>query len=191
MFKRRKPRKITSHIGEFIWPSMGWKRFFRYVMHRTIRLSGNNYSIAAGLASGAAISSTPIFGTHIIQALIITYIIRGNLIASAIGTLWGNPWTFPFLLFMSYETGMYVLDLAGLNSDIPEMAQNITMTDIFTNYMDFIIPMTVGGYICAIILWPLYFAVFYILIRNAKAAKMTIKKRRIKKVAKEITGQDK
>ena len=183
MFKRRTPKTILSKISETFWPSMGWKRLVRYAMHRTARLSGDNYAVAAGLASGAAISSTPILGTHLVQALVLAFITRGNYMASMIGTVWGNPWTFPFLFFFSYQVGTYTLNLFGYNHHPEAEIGMFTLSFLEAN----IFPLAVGGYICAIVLWPAYFLGFYILIRNAKAARRKYKRHKIKKLAKEIT----
>lgn len=73
------------------------------------RLKGTPYSIAAGFACGVAISFTPFIGFHLILAAITAWIIRGNVVSSAIGTLIGNPWTFPFIWIAVLSTGNFLL----------------------------------------------------------------------------------
>ena len=89
MFQRRNPRTILQNLKELFWPSMGWVRAFQYTKHRVIRLSDSTHNIALGLAIGAAISFTPILGTHFIQAGFIAYVVRCNFIAALIGTFIG------------------------------------------------------------------------------------------------------
>ncbi|MBR3677021.1 MAG: DUF2062 domain-containing protein [Alphaproteobacteria bacterium] len=73
------------------------------------RLKGTPYSIAAGFACGVAISFTPFIGFHLILAAVTAWIIRGNVVSSAIGTLIGNPWTFPFIWIAVLSTGNFLL----------------------------------------------------------------------------------
>ena len=72
-------------------------------------LHGTPYSIAAGFACGVAISFTPFIGFHLILAAITAWIVRGNIVSSAIGTLIGNPWTFPFIWIAVLSTGHFLL----------------------------------------------------------------------------------
>ena len=39
---------------------------------------------------------------HILLAMLLALLIRGNLIASGIGTVVGNPWTFPLIWFVGH-----------------------------------------------------------------------------------------
>jgi len=80
-----------------------------YYLKRLTRLSGTPHNIAAGVACGAAISFTPFVGLHIVLGALLALIVRGNLLAMVVGTLVGNPWTFPFIWVASYEVGQYLL----------------------------------------------------------------------------------
>lgn len=181
MFKRRNPHGPMRLLREVFWPSMGWSRAFRYIKHRLLRLSDTNYSIAAGLASGACISFTPLLGTHFIQAGVLAYFIRGNLLASLIGTFAGNPWTFPFMWVTAYGLGVFILQLLGLTqfADLPD---NFTMSVIWDMMWDqplsLFLPLFVGGYLLAILFWPIFFFGFYYLVRGAKRARALAKVKR-------------
>ena len=91
MFKRREKISVFSRVGDFFWPQSGWKRSSHYLFHRLARLPGTPYSIAAGFACGAAVSFTPFVGLHFVLGGVFAYIIRGNILSSAIGTAVGNP----------------------------------------------------------------------------------------------------
>lgn len=92
-----------------LWPRTGWRRFFVYYLKRLVRLSGTPHNIAAGVACGAAISFTPFVGLHVLLGLLLALIVRGNFLAVVVGTLVGNPWTFPFMWWASYEVGQFLL----------------------------------------------------------------------------------
>lgn len=109
MFRRRNPLPTLRWLQGLLWPRTGWRRFFVYYLRRLTRLSGTPHNIAAGVASGAAISFTPFVGLHVVLGALLALIVRGNLLAMMAGTLIGNPWTFPFIWVASYEVGQYLL----------------------------------------------------------------------------------
>ena len=57
------------------------------------------------MAWGAAVSFTPLLGFHLIICYLGTWLMRGNLIAATVGTIIGNPWTFPFIFYLDYKIG--------------------------------------------------------------------------------------
>lgn len=183
MFKRRVPLSRMALVKELFWPSMGWKRAFYYVKHRIIRLSGSSESISRGLATGACISFTPLVGTHFIQAGLLAYIIRGNLLASLIGTFVGNPWTFPFMWFAAYTVGVKIFGLFGF-SDFASLPDHVTLSILWdmvlAEPLKLFLPWLVGGYSVALFSWPIFFVIFYFLVRGAKRAKALAKANRLR-----------
>ncbi|MCQ2734639.1 MAG: DUF2062 domain-containing protein [Alphaproteobacteria bacterium] len=83
--------------------------FSKKLLIRLKRLQATPYSVAAGFACGVAISFTPFIGFHMILAALTAWLVRGNIIASAIGTIIGNPWTFPFIWIAVFYTGHFFL----------------------------------------------------------------------------------
>ena len=55
---------------------------------------------------GCAVSVTPILGLHLIVCYLGTWIMRGNIIAATVGTIIGNPWTFPIFFYLDYKIGI-------------------------------------------------------------------------------------
>ena len=108
---------ILDQAGALIWPRSGFRRTGRYLVHRVKRLPGTPYAIAAGFASGAAVSFLPLVGLHFILGAILAFTIRANVIASAIGTAIGNPWTFPFIFLWAYKLGAWLLGPEAMPSD--------------------------------------------------------------------------
>ncbi len=89
------------------------KKYKLSFLQKLRRLKGTPYSIAAGFACGVAISFTPFIGFHMIIAAVTAFIIRGSIVSSAVGTLIGNPWTFPIIWVTVLYTGRFFLGLDG------------------------------------------------------------------------------
>lgn len=131
MFKRRQPAPVWERTRDVLWPRRGWRRAGRYLMHRLGRLPGTPYSIAAGFACGAALSFTPFVGFHILISVVVAWLIRANVIASAVGTLIGNPWTFPLIWVWLYNAGRRM----GVGADGRDAAQ-VDFTETFTAMLE-------------------------------------------------------
>ena len=118
MFRRRKPLSILKQLRALIWPERGFRRLFSYLFQRIIRLPGTPASIASGFASGVAASFTPFLGLHFILAGALAMLFRGNVLASAIGTFFGNPWTFILIWLADYEVGLEIIHAFGYGADL-------------------------------------------------------------------------
>lgn len=109
VFKRRDRRSPVQVATELVYPRGGWTRAFHYVKHRVRRLPDTPERIARGIAAGVFTSFTPLFGFHFFVAALVAYIIRGNILASLMGTFFGNPPTFIVIAAVSMRTGHFVL----------------------------------------------------------------------------------
>ena len=87
-----------------------WYDFKQSFTERLRSLKGTPYSVAAGVATGVMISFTPFIGMHTLLAVVIAWLIRANVLAAALGTIVGNPWTFPFIWASIYYTGRVLLE---------------------------------------------------------------------------------
>ncbi len=172
MFRARRAPNLLSRLFRVVWPRKGWSRGVAYLGHRVGRLPGTPSKIAAGFACGAAISFTPFIGFHFVLAAFSSWLLGGNLLASAIGTVVGNPWTFPIIWISSYRLGCWFL---GQNS-VTELPQELTMTYIVDNPGAVLLPMAMGGIPMAVVAW----VVSYWLVRRAvdRYQKMRIARRR-------------
>lgn len=108
MFKR-KPRSYLQMFVEFFYPRGGWYRASRYVLHRLRRLPDPAHRISRGIAAGVFVTFTPLFGLHIVIAVLITLLIRGNILAAILATFVGNPLTFPIIAGLSLQFGAFLL----------------------------------------------------------------------------------
>lgn len=178
MFLRRRKRAAWQHIRELFWPSMGWRRAFRYAKYRVLRLSDTTHKIAAGLAIGVVISFTPP-GLHFPQVAFIAWLLRANILCALIGTFAGNPWTFPFLWWAAISFGAFLMNLLGVSAEVA-IPDHVPLSTLFymATHEPFrvFLPWAVGGYLLAVLTWPPVYIVLYYLVGAAKAAQR--KKRR-------------
>ena len=121
-------------------------------MHRVRRLPGTPHGVAVGFACGAAISFTPFIGFHFALAALLTWSVGGNILASAIGTAVGNPWTFPFIWIWCYRLGSWMLGSGHV--DLPA---DLSLTFIFDNPGRVLLPMFLGSLPTALVVWIAFY----------------------------------
>lgn len=148
LFKRRDESSILEKIRVFLWPRRSWARSVNYILLRVNRLSGSAHTIALGCAAGIFVSFTPFMGFHFIIAGTIAYIIGGNLLASALGTFFGNPLTFPFIWASAYKLGHWILGNEIHAFRVSELLATFSkglLYAINNAYEIYILPMALGG----------------------------------------------
>lgn len=181
LFKRREKLSLTKQILGWLWPRSGVKRAWTYLFHRIGRLPGTTHSIAAGIASGAAVSFTPFIGLHFLLGFAVAWATRGNLLASAIGTAIGNPWTFPFIFALTGQVGTVLLGY-DVSTDVPPLSMDALWADPITymaGFLPVIFPLLVGGVPVAIIIWLLFYVAFRGLISGYRESRSRRKKARL------------
>jgi uncharacterized protein len=120
-----------------------------YLVRRITRLSGTPHSIAAGLSCGIAISFTPFIGFHLLGAFALAKAVRGNYVAAAVGTLVGNPWTFPFIWVATYKLGHLLL---GSRAAQVARVEHWDVATFLAEAEAVFWPMVVGGVPLAVVL---------------------------------------
>lgn len=146
MFRRRIELHPIQRIREFLWPRAGWKRAFQYGWRRVWRLSGTPHAIAVGVAAGVFASCTPFVGFHFVIGFALAWVCRGNLIAAAFGTFFGNPLTFPLIWISSYDLGVWIL--GGMDTAVmrpADMSLDFFLGQGVDVIWPIIKPMVVGG----------------------------------------------
>ncbi len=114
----------------WLWPRRSWFRSTQYVQKRILRITASPHAIAAGVAAGVFTSFTPFMGLHFIVALVLAFILRGNMIASALGTFFGNPLSFPIIWAATFSTGNFLLGNSAAQAG--ELAIGQAMRDILS-----------------------------------------------------------
>ena len=114
-------------------------------------------AVAIGLAWGVAISFTPLLGFHLIICYLGTISMRGNLVAATVGSVIGNPWTFPFFFYVAYKLGVNVIYS-------PLDQYDFRINFLKENFSSLFFPTLIGSLPIAIIAWFITYRVskFYL-----------------------------
>lgn len=155
-------------MRDTLWPRMGLRRYGTYLRKRVMRLSASPHAIAAGVASGAAVSMFPLIGLHFFLGFALAFLTRGNMLAAAFGTAWGNPVTFPLFFAAAYAIGDWVTG-GGQVSAAESIALDATAEQLsgglFAAGFDAVWPtfttLMIGGVPLALVVY----GIFYISIR--------------------------
>ena len=105
LFRSREKPDLWTRLRTAVWPRVSWRRSAQYMRHRVLRLSGSPHSVALGVAIGVGVSCTPLIGFHTLLALAIAFLAGGNLIGAALGTVFFNPLTAPFIAAAAFRLG--------------------------------------------------------------------------------------
>ena len=107
-FGRKKKKRLIISIYNFIKIFFAFSRTKKYISLSIKRIKGTPQALSLGLATGIAVSFTPFIGLHALLAIFISWIIGGSMAAALIGTLFGNPWSFPFIWYLTFEIGQFM-----------------------------------------------------------------------------------
>ena len=107
-FGRKKKKNLITSIISFIKIFFAFSRTKKYISLSIKRIKGTPQALSLGLATGIAISFTPFIGLHALLAIFISWVIGGSMAAALIGTLFGNPWTFPLIWYFTFEIGQFI-----------------------------------------------------------------------------------
>ena len=134
------------------------------------------------------ISFTPFVGFHLILAALLSWIFRANIIASAIGTLVGNPWTFPFIWIWIYQLGVWM----GVGG-IPDEMANLEFAELFgkifstllesdvNSFIEFawpiIAPMLLGAIPTSLVSWFAFYFLSVFMLRSVHQRRLKRKER--------------
>ncbi|WP_299475756.1 DUF2062 domain-containing protein [Cypionkella sp.] len=109
VFKRRQPLGWLAWMREMIYPTGGFKRATRYVIHRMSRLPDDPHRIARGVFAGFMIGFLPLPGLQFVAAWAAARLVRGNLFAALLGTFNTNPLTTPFFAVFAMTLGHWIM----------------------------------------------------------------------------------
>ncbi len=135
-------------------------------------MPASNYAISSGFACGSMVSFTPLLGLHFILAVIFAFLIRGNFIAALIGTVVGNPITFPFIWGLIYKVGTYVTNIEHV-----DISRKINFDMIINQTYEIFFPMLLGGIIIAPLIWIISYFLIYSFISSYKRRKNKTERR--------------
>ncbi len=126
VFKRRDRPPLLRRVRDTLLPKRGWRRGIEYLGHRVRRLPDTPHRIAMGIACGVFSSFTPLFGLHILFAAALARVVGGNLVAALLGTLVGNPLTFPLIAAIALALGRRILGFGVTGRDFSRVSEAFT-----------------------------------------------------------------
>lgn len=174
-----------TRVTETVWPSQGFRRTAQYLAHRVKRLPASPHAIAAGFASGAAVSFLPAIGLHFLLGFALAWLVRGNMIAAALGTAVGNPLTFPLIFSAAYRLGREILGAGRIPTpdqadfDVVAEGEAIMAQGVDPSTLSQLLPMLKVTAVGAMPMALVAFAVFYYLIFKLTARFQAARGRRL------------
>ncbi|MCB4918375.1 DUF2062 domain-containing protein [Brucella intermedia] len=175
LFQRRNPPTRKERLRLLVWPRRSFSRSLRYGGKRILRITASPHAVAAGLAVGVFSAFTPFFGFHLIIAIVLAYVLAGNIAAAALGTTLANPLTLPFIWGSTFELGRFIMN--GSIDDAPPIhlgraLETMRFDEIWTPLLK---PMLIGS----TILGAAFAVVVYFVTRFAVSA---FRRRRIERL---------
>ena len=126
-------------------------RIIKLQIYKITKIKDFPESVAVGMAWGVAVSFTPLLGFHLIICYLGTWVMKGNLIAATVGTIIGNPWTFPFIFYLDYKVGTTIF-LERIDF------YEFKISFFVEHFEDLFYPTLLGSFPIAVIMW---FVTFY------------------------------
>ena len=176
LFQRRNPPTRKERLRLLVWPRRSFSRSLRYGGKRILRITASPHAVAAGLAVGVFSAFTPFFGFHLIIAIVLAYVLAGNIAAAALGTTLANPLTLPLIWGSTFELGRFIMN--GSIDQAPPVhlgraLETMRFDEIWTPLLK---PMLFGS----TVLGAAFAVVVYFVTRFAVAA---FRRRRIERLA--------
>ena len=125
-------------------------RIIKLQKYKITKIKDFPESVAVGMAWGVAVSFTPLLGFHLIICYLGTWLMKGNLIAATVGTIIGNPWTFPFIFYLDYKIGTTIF-LSRIDY------YEFKISFFVENFESLFYPTLLGSIPLALIMWFLTF----------------------------------
>src|SRR5512143_2382568 len=94
-------------------PVAQWKRRFRLLYLRILRLRGEPEEVAGGMAIGVAIGLTPTIPLHLVLGVFIAFLLGKSKLAAALGSQVANPFFLPFIYILDYRLGQEITGASG------------------------------------------------------------------------------
>lgn len=144
---------------ERIWTKIA--RLSRYSYLRVVRIKAPAESIALGLALGVFAGALPFLSLQMAIAVVLAFLLRGNIIAAALGTWWSNPFNWAIIFPLLYMLGKVFVPVEVAPLNIHEFL-SIPLLDLLQRSWKWLLITTLGGFIAGI---PLALVTYFIALR--------------------------
>ena len=101
---------------------------------------------------------------------------RASMLAAAIGTVFGNPWTFPVIFTFTYSLGVRVLGGDPIDFSI----ETLSLAHLIENFWSIFLPLLVGGIPTAIVGWVAFYFPLRGLIATYQNARQARRERKLR-----------
>ena len=184
-FGRKKKKGLITSIFNFIKVFFAFSRTKKYISLSIKRIKDTPQALSLGIATGISISFTPFIGLHALLAMLVSWIIGGSMAAALIGTLFGNPWTFPFIWYFTFEIGQLMnygflpyeeeFSFQSIKQEISTLLVIIKNIIIFANIPELeenveklkLIPfMIVGSIPLVVVIWIISYFTFLMIFKS-------------------------
>ncbi|AQS41937.1 MAG: Hypothetical protein BHV28_12520 [Candidatus Tokpelaia hoelldobleri] len=146
LFRRKKTPDLWERVRIWLWPRRSFARSLRYLGKRILRMQASPHAIALGLAIGIFAAFTPLYGFHIILAMVIAWLFSGSVASAAIGTMIANPLTIPLIFSATYALGRTI---AGIGADVEPLPFDeffvLFVDHDFTRLWDALLQLLIGS----------------------------------------------
>lgn len=132
---------------ERIWVKLA--RLSRYNYLRIVRIKAPAESIAVGLAVGVFAGALPFLSLQMAIAVFLAFILRGNIIAAALGTWWTNPFNWAIVFPLLYMLGKVFVPGADAHLPMSELI-HLPFLDLLQRGWKWLLITTLGGFIVGI-----------------------------------------
>ncbi|GAB6110751.1 DUF2062 domain-containing protein [Desulfomicrobium salsuginis] len=147
---------------ERIWVKIA--RLSRYTYLRIVRIKAPAESIALGLALGVFAGALPLLSLQMAIAVALALLLRGNVIAAALGTWWSNPFNWAIVFPLFYLLGKVFVPVDVTPLSIAEFI-HLPLLELLQRGWQWLLITTLGGTIAGI---PMSIATYFITLRAVR-----------------------
>jgi len=147
---------------ERIWVKIA--RLSRYTFLRIVRIKAPAGSIAMGLAVGVFAGAMPFLSLQMVLAVFLAFLLRGNIIAAALGTWWTNPFNWAIIFPLLYLLGKFFVPGVVAPLNINEFI-HLPFLDLLQRGWKWLLITSLGGAIVGI---PLAIITYFITLRAVR-----------------------
>jgi len=148
---------------ERIWVKIA--RSSRYAYLRLVRIKAPAESIALGLALGVFAGALPFLSLQMAIAVSLALLLRGSIVAAALGTWWSNPFNWAIVFPLLYLLGKVFVpgDVAPLS--MMELI-HLPLLELLQKGWQWLLITTLGGVIAGV---PLAILSYFLALRGVRA----------------------
>ena len=162
---------------ERIWVKIA--RLSRYTFLRIVRIKAPAESIAMGLAVGVFAGAMPFLSLQMAIAVFLAFLLRGNVIAAALGTWWTNPFNWAIVFPLLYMLGKVFVPGVIAHLGMSELI-HLPFLDLLQRGWKWLLITTLGGFIVGI---PMAIVTYFVTLRavrlyHDRRAKLRLERRR-------------